>query len=124
MSAAVTGQATTTMPRIYPTREVISSSDAEGAEHARKPRRTHAERREEAERSMLDAAVRIVAEHGLEYLTLAECGEAAGYSRGLAAHYFGSKDALIAALVQRRLQQRQMGIEHRDLFVDEQTNAS
>lgn len=47
---------------------------------------------------MLDAAVRIVAERGLEYLTLAECGEAAGYSRGLAAHYFGSKDALIAAI--------------------------
>jgi AcrR family transcriptional regulator len=47
---------------------------------------------------MLEAAVRIVAERGLEYLTLAECGEAAGYSRGLAAHYFGSKDALIAAI--------------------------
>ena len=47
---------------------------------------------------MLEAAVRVVAEHGLDYLTLAECGEAAGYSRGLAAHYFGSKDALIAAI--------------------------
>ena len=47
---------------------------------------------------MLDAAVRIVAERGLDYLTLAECGEPAGYSRGLAAHYFGSKDALIAAI--------------------------
>ena len=47
---------------------------------------------------MLDAAVRIVAERGLDYLTLAECGEAAGYSRGLASHYFGSKDALIAAI--------------------------
>lgn len=49
---------------------------------------------------MLDAAVRIVAERGLEHLTLAECGEVAGYSRGLAAHYFGSKDALIAAIAQ------------------------
>lgn len=47
---------------------------------------------------MLDAAVRIVAERGIDDLTLAECGEAAGYSRGLAAHYFGSKDALIAAI--------------------------
>ncbi len=47
---------------------------------------------------MLDAAVRIVAQRGLDDLTLAECGEAAGYSRGLAAHYFGSKDALIAAI--------------------------
>lgn len=47
---------------------------------------------------MLDAAVRIVAERGLDELTLAQCGEAAGYSRGLAAHYFGSKEGLIAAI--------------------------
>jgi AcrR family transcriptional regulator len=72
--------------------------DAEADDNARKIRRTHAERREEAEQRMLDAAVRIVAEHGLEHLTLAECGEAAGYSRGLAAHYFGSKDSLISAI--------------------------
>ena len=60
-----------------------------------KTRRSHSERREEAEQSMLDAAVRIVAERGLENLTLAECGEAAGYSRGLAAHYFGTKEELV-----------------------------
>lgn len=47
---------------------------------------------------MLDAAVRIVAERGLEYLTLVDCGEAAGYSRALAAHYFGSKEGLISAI--------------------------
>ena len=61
-------------------------------------RRTHVERREEAERKMLDAAVKIVAARGLEELTLAECGQAAGYSRGLAAHYFGCKDDLIAGI--------------------------
>jgi AcrR family transcriptional regulator len=65
-----------------------------------KTRRSHLERREEAERSMLDAAVSIVSERGLEDLTLAECGEAAGYSRGLAAHYFGSKEELISAIAQ------------------------
>jgi len=68
------------------------------ADPARKPRRTHTERREEAEARMIDAAVRIVAERGLEELTLAECGEAAGYSRGLAAHYFGSKERLLPAI--------------------------
>lgn len=31
-------------------------------------------------------------------MTLAECGQAAGYSRGLAAHYFGSRDELIGAI--------------------------
>jgi AcrR family transcriptional regulator len=61
-------------------------------------RRPHAVRREEAEERMVQAAVQIVAERGLENLTLAECGEAAGYSRGLAPHYFGSKDGLITAI--------------------------
>ena len=63
-----------------------------------KLRRPHAVRREEAEERMVKAAVNIVAERGLEYLTLAECGEAAGYSRGLAPHYFGSKEGLISAI--------------------------
>lgn len=64
---------------------------------AAKQRRTQAERREEAERSILDAAVRLVAEKGLDGFTLADAGEAAGYSRGLPAHYFGSKPDLLAA---------------------------
>jgi AcrR family transcriptional regulator len=72
------------------------------AKHAdkveQKIRRPHAVRREEAEERMVQAAVQIVAERGLENLTLAECGEAAGYSRGLAPHYFGSKDGLITAI--------------------------
>src|SRR5689334_19463824 len=42
--------------------------------------------------------MKIVAERGLHDLTLAECGQAAGYSRGLAAHYFGSRDALISSI--------------------------
>jgi len=65
---------------------------------AQRQRRTQAERREEAERSILDAAVRLVAEKGLDGFTLADAGEAAGYSRGLPAHYFGSKSDLLAAV--------------------------
>lgn len=61
-------------------------------------RRTHSERREEAEKRILAAAMKIVAERGLQDLTLAECGQAAGYSRGLAAHYFGSRDELIGSI--------------------------
>ena len=46
-------------------------------------RRSQAQRRDEAERRLLSAAVRLVGERGLERITLAEVGEAAGYSRGL-----------------------------------------
>lgn len=61
-------------------------------------RQTQAERREAAERAILDAAVAIVAERGVEELTLNAAGEAAGYSRALPTHYFGTKGALLLAL--------------------------
>jgi len=62
------------------------------------PRRTQAERREEAEQRLLEAARQIVARKGWAGMTLAEVGEAAGYSRGLATHHFGNKANLLRAL--------------------------
>jgi AcrR family transcriptional regulator len=75
-------------------------SDGKGApvETLETTRQTQAERRETAERAILQAAERIVAERGLDALTLNEVGEAAGYSRALPAHYFGSKSDLLQAL--------------------------
>jgi len=61
-------------------------------------RRTQVERRASAEARLLAAAREIVARKGWVGMTLAEVGEAAGYSRGLAAHHFGSKPALLRAL--------------------------
>ena len=79
----------------------------------RPPRRSHAQRREESERRMLDAALAIVARRGTLRMTLAEVGEAAGYSRGLPAHRFGSKAGLLHALAsyigERFGQQRSRG---------------
>lgn len=65
---------------------------------ARPARRSHAQRRKESERRMLDSALAIVARRGTVRMTLAEVGEAAGYSRGLPAHHFGSKAGLLHAL--------------------------
>ena len=66
---------------------------------ARPVRRTHAQRREQAEQRLLEAALAIVAQRGSIRMTLAEIGEAAGYSRGLPAHRFGSKAGLLRSLV-------------------------
>lgn len=63
-------------------------------------RRTQTERREEAETRLLQAAIALLAERGYDGFTLAEVGEAAGYSRGLPAHYFGRKEDLLAAAAQ------------------------
>ncbi|GGK29661.1 TetR/AcrR family transcriptional regulator [Salinarimonas ramus] len=62
-------------------------------------RRTQEERREDSERRMLEAGVRIVAERGMIALTLDRVGVEAGYSRGLPRHHFGTKAAYEAALL-------------------------
>ena len=66
--------------------------------------RSHAERRRDAETRILQAALKIIAKRGIDQLTLAEAGEAAGYSRALPAHYFGSREALLAAVAEHVVQ--------------------
>lgn len=60
--------------------------------------RTQVERRTEAETRLLATARELIARRGWTGTTLAEVGEAAGYSRGLAGHYFGSKTGLLRAI--------------------------
>ncbi len=48
---------------------------------------------------MLEATVKLMSELGYEKTTLAAIGEAAGYSRGLATHHFGSKAELFARMI-------------------------
>lgn len=71
-----------------------------GADVAIRRRRTQAERRAEAESRVLAATAELVAQKGIDGVTLAEAGERAGYSRGLAGHYFRSKDELLAAMAE------------------------
>jgi AcrR family transcriptional regulator len=84
-------------------------------------RRTQAERRDEAEQKLLAAAARLVGERGLERITLAEVGEAAGYSRGLPAHYFGGKSGMVVSLVRHIIDGFGRALaraEHHDLGLD------
>src|SRR3954451_23225510 len=62
-------------------------------------RRTQRERREETERKVLAAATALIARHGSRGLTLAAGGEAAGYSRGIVSHHFGSRENLLRAVM-------------------------
>lgn len=61
-------------------------------------RRTQAERRAETERRLLDATMAIIADRGVRAVTLAAVGQAAGYSRGIVTHQFGSRQGLLDAL--------------------------
>lgn len=62
-------------------------------------RRTQAERRAETRRRVLDAATSLVAAHGSRAVSLAAVGEAAGYSRGIVNHHFGTKAQLLEELI-------------------------
>lgn len=82
------------------------------------PRRTQEERRTEAERRLVAAAAELVGEIGPSKVTLANVGERAGYSRGLATHHFGSKGALMQRLVDA------VTAQFRDAVIDENPSES
>jgi AcrR family transcriptional regulator len=73
--------------------------DTLGSEAVSSNRLTQADRSALSERRTLEAAVALMGERGYEKTTLAAIGEAAGYSRGLATHHFGSKADLFAQVI-------------------------
>ena len=65
----------------------------------------HAQRRDE----IALVACRVVAAHGFEQATIVRIARAAGYTTGMLAHYFDSKQEIILAalrLIMRRMEQR------------------
>lgn len=63
-------------------------------------RRTQAARRAETERRVLEATMAIIAERGVHAVTAAAVGEAAGYSRGIVNHQFGTRQALLSVVAE------------------------
>src|SRR5260370_24387715 len=62
-------------------------------------RRTQVERATESRRRLVDAAIRMLAERGYGGTALGEIGRAAGLSRGLVTHHFGTKEACMEAVI-------------------------
>lgn len=63
-------------------------------------RRTQAERREEAQRALVTAAIEILGTEGVAAATLEKIGARAGVSRGLATYHYGNKLNMIRAVVE------------------------
>src|ERR1019366_10503490 len=62
-------------------------------------RRTQAERRDQSERGLVEAAIAVVSEDGVSAATFEAIGRRGGYSRGLVGQRFGSKLGLIEAVI-------------------------
>lgn len=63
-------------------------------------RRSQAERSATSDRQMFDSAIQLIIERGPEKTTLTDIGIRAGYSRGLAAYRYKTKDVFYTALIE------------------------
>lgn len=70
----------------------------------KRTRRTQAERKEEAEEKIIETGLNLIEEKGYGNFSLRELGIRAGYSRGLPLHHFGSKEAVLRAILERLAQ--------------------
>ena len=62
-------------------------------------RRTQQQRRASTEHRVIEAAIELIAQRGSRSVSIADIGLAAGYSRGIVTHQFGTKEQLLAAVV-------------------------
>ena len=83
-----------------PTGKPAASAD-KAATPASPARRTQQERSSQAEKALMDAAAELFAQRGVDQTSLADVGRAAGYSRGLVNHHFGTKATLVERLARR-----------------------
>jgi AcrR family transcriptional regulator len=79
-------------------------------------RRTQTERRTATERALLTAARRLIASRGVDRTSVADVGEAAGYSRGSVNHRFGSKQALLQRLARDTQQSVEATFRQSDVY--------
>jgi AcrR family transcriptional regulator len=61
--------------------------------------------REQTQKSLLEAALKVFAKQGYHASSMAEIAKKAGVSKGLAYHYFSSKEELLVSIAELRLQQ-------------------
>jgi AcrR family transcriptional regulator len=71
------------------------------ASSATPPRRSQAERSASTRKALLDAAVECLVEDGFAATTTQGVADRAGVSRGAHLHHFGTREALMAAAVER-----------------------
>ena len=71
--------------------------------HKLQPRQTQRQSREATRQKLLDAAVRLFAEHGYQGTSVEDVAEAAGFSKGAVYYNFDSKDELFEALVEANI---------------------
>lgn len=74
-------------------------------------RRSQLERRDAAQRRLVEATLATIAEDGVAAATFENIGQRAGYSRGLATQHFGSKQGLLSAVVDYLHEQQDAALE-------------
>jgi AcrR family transcriptional regulator len=73
--------------------------------------RTHAERSSDTREKVIQAAIRCIAENGYQQATVTRIAELSGVSWGGIQHQFGSKAAIIQAVLDHTLDEFMMGVQ-------------
>lgn len=76
------------------------------AQQPRRTRKTQHERVEESAGRLLQAALDLISERGFAQITMSEIGARAGYSHTMVRTRYGSKEALLDALIEREFRQK------------------
>ena len=76
-----------------------------------RPRGTRRRDPAASRRAILDAAEALFAQHGFDGASLGEIGRRAGVSAALPAYFFGGKDGLYEAVIERLLAERERRLE-------------
>ena len=74
--------------------------DIQQIESSGRQRRTQAERRQESQQGLIEAAAAVLIEQGYQAATFERISERAGYSASLVTSRFGSKDGLFVAIIE------------------------
>jgi AcrR family transcriptional regulator len=80
----------------YSVNEAHMSDDGSGSNGSKRERQA-----EQRRNQLIDTALTLFAEHGIEATRVSDIAQRAGVAQGLLYHYFPSKDALLAAIIER-----------------------
>lgn len=108
-------------------RQEVRAARKRARKDGAKPKKRIRRSPEEARALILDAARKLLAEHGPAAVKLKDVAKAAGVSHGLVTHYFGTVDALVEAALEDHLRTMRARLMERlaesdgtvEAFVDE-----
>ena len=99
------------LDRMSPNRSRSARAKPSPSRSKRRTQRTHAERSSDTREKVIQAAIRCIAENGYQKATVTRIADLSGVSWGGIQHQFGSKAAIIQAVLDHTLDEFVVGVQ-------------